>query len=56
MNTENVDQHKKIIGLWLEQNILEIVKESETLPEVTADLPNGIGWGNASKCSVKKTR
>ncbi len=55
MNNENVDRNKKIIGLWLEQNILEIIKESETLPEVTAELPNGIGRGNASEIKELKS-
>jgi hypothetical protein len=55
MNNQNADQHKKIIGLWLEQNILEIVKESETLPVVTADLPDGVGRANASEIKELKS-
>ena len=55
MYNQNVDQHKKIIGLWLEENILEIVKESESLPVVTADLPDGVGRGNASQIKELKS-
>ena len=55
MSSQNVDQYKKIIGIWLEQNILEIVKESESLPVVTADLPNGVGRGNASQIKELKS-
>ena len=55
MYNQNVDQHKKIIGLWLEENILEIVKESESLPVVTADLPDGVGIGNASQIKELKS-
>ena len=55
MYNQNVDQYKKIIGIWLEQNILEIVKESESLPVVTADLPDGVGRGNASQIKELKS-
>lgn len=55
MNNQNVDQYKKIIGIWLEQNILEIVKGSESLPVVTADLPDGVGRGNASQIKELKS-
>ncbi len=55
MSSQNVDQYKKIIGIWLEQNILEIVKESESLPVVTADLPDGVGRGNASQIKELKS-
>ena len=55
MYNQNVDQHKKIIGLWLEENILEIVKESESLPVVTADLPDGVGRGNTSQIKELKS-
>ena len=55
MYNQNVDQYKKIIGIWLEQNILEIVKESESLPVVKADLPDGVGRGNASQIKELKS-
>ena len=55
MYNQNVDQHKKIIELWLKENILEIVKESESLPVVTADLPDGVGRGNASQIKELKS-
>lgn len=46
---------KSIVMKWLEQDLLTIIEESEVLPIVVADFPNGVGRGNAMRIEKLKS-
>ena len=53
-STAYLDHARQTILRWLERDFLELIEESEVLPQVVANLPGNMARGNAMK--IKELR